>query len=291
MTLIAILLALLLERAFSHYAWLGRPVLLHGLVVRTQRAAPSSGYWRHAAAPVLLLILCVLLAAAVDQALAHPLLRLPYITLVLLLCLGPRDLADDVQALIQAREAGNEAEEQRLMRVLLHGPARRHSRRGLIGALFVQSHERLFGVLLWFFLLGPAGAVLYRVASRMPRFLHETQPDSAAEHMAMKLHGLAAWLPARLTTLLFGLAGSLDGALSRWRHLRTAAMPWREGTWAVLAESSTAALAVEDDATDSGPSIPATLPEALREVLALQNRALLILLAAFAAFTAGGYIA
>src|SRR3546814_4237906 len=68
----------------------------------------------------------------------------------------------------------------------------------------------LFGVLLFFFTFGPAGAVAYRIACRLPRLMRETAPGSLAEVTADWLHGLLAWAPVRVTTLLYGLAGSLE---------------------------------------------------------------------------------
>jgi len=113
--------------------------------------------------------------------------------------------------------------------------------------------------------------------------------DRYAEEAAVALHAAAAWIPARLTAALFGLAGSLDQALKRWQELRASVLAsWRERVWATLAEVSAASLTTEDG--EAGPVVPATLEAALREVLAMQQRALLILLAAFGLFSAGGWI-
>jgi len=174
-------------------------------------------------------------------------------------------------------------------RIVLRGPERDATRRSLIGALFIQAHERQFGALLWFIIAGPAGAVFYRVASRLPRFVHERAPESEAERLAVTLHAAAAWIPARLTALLFGLAGSLDRALHEWRTQHSVAgADWRDQTWAVLAEVSAAALSIDE--TADGVAVPANLPECLREVKAMQQRSLLILLAAFGLFSAGGLL-
>lgn len=291
MTFIGILLALLAERLVGHLPRIGEPMLLRRLIVNVQRYIPLEAYWRSAAAPVVLLALAVALIALLDRWLRHPLLDLAFGAAVLFLCLGPRQLARDIHRLIEAHEKNDAAAERTLTLTLLRGPGRVATRRSLIGALFIQSHENLFGVLLWFFAAGPAGAVLYRLASRMPRFLHETRPESAAERAAVTLHAAAAWLPSQITAALFGLAGSLDTAIQEWRGLyRTQRMNWRERTWAVLAEVSSASLVVES--TELGAAIlPATLDACLREVLAIQNRALLILLAAFGLFTAGGVVA
>jgi membrane protein required for beta-lactamase induction len=289
-TFIGILLALLAERALGHLPRVGEPMVLQQVVVTVQRALPLGVYWRSGVAPVLLVALGTALVAALDWWIRQPLLDLVFGSVVLFLCLGPRGLAADIQRLAEAYDKNDTAAQRTLTLTLLRVPGPQATKRSMIGALFIQSHERLFGVLLWFFAAGPAGAVLYRLASRIPRFLHETRPDTGAEQMAQALHAAAAWIPGRINAALFGLAGSLDQALLRWRRLRDEAFPsWRERTWATLAEVSAASLTVDEG--EAGAMVPATLEECLHEVLAMQQRALLILLAAFGLFTAGGWIA
>lgn len=289
MTFVGILLALLFERVLGHLPRVGEPMIVQQLVVNVQRLVPLGAYWRSWVAPVFLLAVGVTIVALLDWWLWQPLPDLAFRTIVLFLCLGPRHLASDIDRLIEAHAKNDLAAERTLTLALLRGPGRQATKRSLIGALFIQSHERLFGVLLWFFAAGPAGAVFYRLASRMPRFLHETRPDTPAEKTAVALHAAAAWIPSRINAALFGLAGSLDQALLRWRALRGETFGnWRERTWAVLAEVSAASLTVEEG--EAGPMVPATLEECLREVAAMQNRALLILLAAFGLFTAGGFV-
>jgi len=214
-------------------------------------------------------------------------LRLPFKALVLFLCLGPRDLADDVQKLRAARAAGDSATVTRLSGVLQMGPEPDADHRSLLGALFIQSHERLFGTLWWFLAAGPAGAVLYRLASRLPALIEEAQ--SPAARIAALLHAVLAWVPVRLTSALYALAGSMDDALAHWRQLRRSAHPdWQRQTWNVLATVASAALDWEDG---GGPVVASSLDAALAEVLRMQQRALLILLALAALFTAGIWIA
>ena len=288
MTFVGILLALLAERILGHLPRVGEPMLLRQLVVTVQRVVPLGVYWRSWLAPVFLLALGTALAGALDWWIRLPLADLAYGSVVLFLCLGPRNLDSDIHELIDAYDKNDLPKQRTLRLALLRGPGMQTTRRSLIGTLFIQSHERLFGVLLWFFAAGPAGAVMYRLASRIPRFLHETQPDTGAEQAAVALHAAAAWIPGRITAALFGLAGSLDQALLRFRQLRDETFAtWRDRTWAVLAEVSTASLTTEEG--EEGPMVPATLEGCLREVLAMQQRALLILLAAFGLFTAGGW--
>lgn len=285
MTLIGVLVAIAFERLLGQFPGWGEPVALRWLLARAQTLLPLPAFWRAGPALLLWLLPPVLLVYGLGGLMANPLARLAFAAAVLLLCLGPRDLADDVSRLLEAREAGDEARAAHLAGVLMRGPQPESSQHSLLGALFIQSHERLFGVLLWFFALGPAGAVLYRQASRLPRLLRESLGDCAAVRWAEQLHAALAFIPARLTALLFGLAGSLDDTLKVWRELTQSSMGWRAQTWAVLAEASAASVNLREP--DGSTSVPATLAACLREVLSMQWRALLILLAVFALTTTG----
>ncbi len=284
MTLIGILLALALERLLGQVPGWGRPVVFLAVMQTLRRLCPQR-LWAWALLPPVIVAVPAALAWWAVAAIEGPILRLLLSAAILLLCLGPRDLAEDIHELLEARANDDTVRAAQLSRALQRGPDPGHSHRSLTGALFIQSHEKLFGVLLWFFVLGPAGAIAYRMASRMPRLLDETVAGSGAARSADALHAALAWLPARVTALVFGLAGSLDDALTAWRKLWIdAEHGWRTQTWAVLAEVPAASLGAEDG---DGAVVPATLEAMLTEVLRMQWRALLIMLAAFALLTTG----
>jgi membrane protein required for beta-lactamase induction len=292
-TLIAILVALVCERLLGHLPGWGEPVLLRGYVRALHRLFPVPALWRGALAIPIVLAPPVALTWWLSGVIEHPLVEPVLSAVILLLCLGPRDLADDVKLWLDARAAGDRTTADRLSRTLQQGPGRYSEHdvpeaRGLLGALFIQSHERLFGVLMWFAVGGVTGAVFYRVVSRLPRLLVE-QEESPAADAAETLHALAAWIPARITALLFGLAGSLDDAIKEWRLLTSRpAHGWRRQTWAVLAETASGSLEFETE--DGATEVPATLELAVKEVLAIQTRALLILLAFIAAAATGDWL-
>ncbi len=278
------LLALGAERLFSPYR---DSAQRHGVWTFLHRLLPVAGLWRSPLLPLLFAGLPALAVLLILRSIDSELLRLPYQALLLFLCLGPRDLADDVQKLRAARAAGDSETVMRLSGVLQMGPEPDADHRSLLGALFIQSHERLFGMLWWFVAAGPAGAVLYRLASRLPAMIEDR--GSPAFRYASLLHSALAWLPVRLTSVLYGLAGSMDDALSHWNQLRRSAHPdWQRQTWNVLATVASAAMDWEDS---GGPVVASSLDAALAEVLRMQQRALLILLALAALFTAGIWIA
>ncbi|WP_293001174.1 regulatory signaling modulator protein AmpE [Nevskia sp.] len=287
MILLALLLALGAERLMSTRRDGGSVdsplVRLWQLLPKPLRDAPFATW--------LLAFALAGLVALIGSSLSGGLTQLVYATAALFVCLGPRDLADDVQRLRAARAAGDAATVARLTRSLQRGPAPDADHRSLLGALFIQSHERRFGACLWFIVGGPAGAVLYRIASRLSALVE----TPSAQRSAALLHNLLAWLPARLTALLFGLAGSMDDALDALKRVQREAQTagsdgWQPRTWSLLAEAANASLDWED-APGSGPMIASSLDATLAEVLRMETRATLILLALVALFTAGVWVA
>jgi membrane protein required for beta-lactamase induction len=74
---------------------------------------------------------------------------------------------------------------------------------------FVEAHERSFGVLFWFILLGPIGAVFYW-------FLVINLKNEALGNAVTTLHTLAAWVPARITGFIYALVGNFSTAFKNW---------------------------------------------------------------------------
>ncbi|MDB5987685.1 MAG: hypothetical protein JWR16_2738 [Nevskia sp.] len=285
MNLLAIVLALIAERLSSPHR--------HAEVARTQvwqtLRNTLPGLWTSAAAIVALILLPVVLVEALHRAITPMPLRLLFDAALLFVCLGPRDLSDDIKLLRAARAQADSAAVTRISAQLQMGPEPDTDHRSLIGALFIQSHERLFGMLWWFLLGGPAGAVLYRIASRLPCLIADTA--SPAARLARQIHAVLAWLPARLTAALFALAGSMDDAARAWRRLRLDPhADWQRRTWTVLAEVAAAALDWEDS-SGGGAAENLSLDAVLHEVQRMQARTLLILLAVAALLSAGTFIA
>ncbi len=228
MSLLALLLALIVERGLTHLFHLREPRWLDRYFDWAARVlGRSSGEVRIAAA-VLVIVLPVLPVALVDGALGGHLLGLPQLTfaaLVLLLSFGPRDLNDEVDDYVAALERGDRDEASRRAKELLEADAAGRGsvlREAVEEAIFVQANNRIFGVIFWFMLLGPAGAWLFRVSDLMRRRAAFEAARSGAEVQSFGgalaiLHGLLAWLPARLVAATYALAGSFEDAVGNWR--------------------------------------------------------------------------
>jgi len=71
--------------------------------------------------------------------------------------------------------------------------------------------------------LGPAGAVLYRLAEYLSRYWSRTSIGGAApvserlQQSAKQAWVVIDWLPARMTALSFAVVGSFEDAIDGWR--------------------------------------------------------------------------
>lgn len=292
MTLVGILVVLLCERLLSHVRLWRRWGWYERLLAWLHRVMPWQALWSSAWGGVVFVAGPVIVTAWLQAALeggVYGLLGFVFGVIVLLFCLGPRDVGEEVHALRHALSLGDRGRVERLMTDLSALPGEgpmplTASSSSLIGGVLVQAHERLFGVVLWFFAFGPVGAVLYRTVSALPAAAEALGAGESLLAMARLLHALVAWLPTHALALLYGLAGSSDDALREWHAVGGRGGDWKRGVWFGLAAAGCGALRVDD----AGPF---SLQENLRRALALIDRALLFLLAFLGVLTLVGWLA
>ncbi len=188
----------------------------------------------------------------------HMLLGFAFAVAVLLYCLGPKSLDDQIQTYVTAREAGETARARQAATEILHEdiPAANFEiSRAVIESILVQANERLLGTLLWFVVLGPMGALLYRLAAVLKSATRTERTTSDFARAARRLHAILNWPAARLVALSYATIGSFVDALTEWRN---AAAEWREG-WEefnakLLVASGLGALQIESGAALEGDS-------------------------------------
>ena len=176
------------------------------------------------------------------------------------------------------------------------------------GLLLAQRH--VFGVFFWFVVLpGPMGAVFYRLAEHVSRAWNRpppsgTPPDSFGD-FARRAFAWIDWIPARLTSLGFAIVGDFEGAIYCWRQVArqapTDGMPSPDSRTLILATASGAlgmrllptAEAVKhfDEVGNEGAGLAEPTVAALRSVVGLVWRAMLLWLALLLALTLAHWLA
>lgn len=230
MTLIALLLSLMLERGLTHTLHLRELRWLDRYCDGWQRRLQGRRGPVLMMAAVVSIALPVLPVALVSAALGTHLLGLPQLALavaVLFFSFGPRDLKDEVDDYIAALARGDRDEASGRATELLEVDAIGRGaglRVAVEEAIFVQANNRIFGVIFWFMVLGPAGAWLFRISDLMRRRAafeggrgeHKAESESFSAALSA-VHGALAWVPARLSALAYALAGSFEDAVGSWR--------------------------------------------------------------------------
>lgn len=231
MNFLALLLGLGVERLLTHFFHLREFRWLDPLFDRGFAKIATAKRSRAITGAAVLAIAIVLPVAVISILLQERYLQIPYFffaVLVLLLSLGPRDLAKEANDYCAAVENDKIAQAERTGKELLERelPIEEPDRSDSVErAIYIQANNRIFGVVLWFVLLGPTGAWLFRVLDLMRRraayqTLRVREPGTEPKTVTAfeTLHGVFAWLPSRLLMIGYALAGSFEGATRAWRN-------------------------------------------------------------------------
>jgi len=286
MNLISILIALAVETLYKpisdyrRYDWLldGSTRIYHKL---------SSQAWRDG--PLGLIIIVALpcfgvwLIAAMLAGVAG-LFSFLFGLLVLIYCLGPKDLLDDVNKFTDALKADDlDAARHYAGEILMRevtGDATSLVEQVKQG-IPVTANSRVLGILFWFMVMGPVGAVLFRFTCLLR---HQAGWGSGFTTVLERLHEIMIWPSARLSVMAFALTGSFVDTVSNWQ---SSSDFWRRNSEELLSVSGTGAVRHElDEPPEEGqPDI-----EGMQNVLALMKRTLIVWLVILALLTLTGRV-
>jgi len=248
MSLLVILISLILEKLLPP---------LHGLRslawIKTYHQwmcarAASHEKW-HGIPCLLIIVLLPTIGVAIIQYLLNDLLvffSFVFSIIVLTYCLGPKDKRQLAHEYLDAEESNNAENANAILQELVSctsaspPPEDKFARvRMLCECILIQTHEQLLAILFWFVILGPMGAVLYRLTIELQQAgLHTCKScdDETATEASIKtdadttqtgtnefknavarLHYVLAWIPSRLTALSYAVMGSFVHAMHAWQ--------------------------------------------------------------------------
>jgi adenosylcobinamide-phosphate synthase len=145
--------------------------------------------------------------------------------LIVYLTLGFRHYSHYFTSIQMALNAGDEAAARTLLaewtKLDTVGMDTTEIARLAVEKSLVTTHRNVFGVFFWFLMpLGPACAVMYRVAEYLARAWNEPDHmrDEAFGQFAARAFYWIDWLPVRLTAVAFAVVGNFEDAIYAWRN-------------------------------------------------------------------------
>lgn len=111
-----------------------------------------------------------------------------------------------------------------------------------IETTFKRAHQGMFAPILWFGLLGPAGALLYRLAHILKTEWSHSSNHKEFYAFSQRAFYYLDWLPARVTAACFAVVGDFEDAAYCWR---TQANNWPDQLLGMVLASGTGAMGVK----------------------------------------------
>lgn len=169
---------------------------------------------------------------------------------VLFMCLGPKPLKDSFESYFAAMERGDKEagylalqQESTSEEVPQSDDLVRNATR----VILVESQSRYFGVIFWFILFGPFGALFYRLTHLYYCTCLTEENEEHLEKMTHLLHWVD-WAPVRITSLLFLVTGDFVNGFYRVKdYMFDASASNRQ----LISETGVSALGIQLGMTDS----------------------------------------
>ncbi len=224
MALISVILGLLLDRTFRHLHDLRNMTWFE---VYTQTIQRFTSKINSAVSSPLQFILIIappaLLIFTIQLQLTDFLFNLPGFVFgiaAFIYCLGPACLSSDVEAYINARTTGDDDEALHYASSITGKNASTLPNQQTIDvthAILYIANERIFSTIFWFVILGPFGAILYRLISELSK--QEEANDLTS--FSSFIHSFMAWIPARMLAVGYALTGNFDNAYQSYKTQAT----------------------------------------------------------------------
>ncbi len=216
MALVSIILSLLLDRMLRHLHDLRDLSWFEYYTGSLSNLIASKNAWLKL---VFVLFLPLVITLILQLLLQGFLFGVPYFVFgifILMYCLGPACLSSDIEAYLDARSLGDDDEALHYAGALTERAASTvpdQQTSDVTRAILHVANERIFSVLFWFVVLGPVGAVVYRLVTNISK---RDEVDSLVQATRL-IQGIITWIPAHMLAAGYALTGHFDGAFRAYQ--------------------------------------------------------------------------
>ena len=213
MALICILIGIIFERAsdtlekLRNFEWFEN--YSHWLLRTFPRITEQGRF------SIIIILLPVLFLTAILQGWFEGqllgLIELLFGLVIFAFCLGPKDLNRQINNYLDAKENGDETIAYNEASNIMQKDAPTDPDQQVVEVMRSILHEpndRFFSVIFWFVVLGPLGALMYRLATHTMR----TAENETLANAATQLQAIMAWAPAHMAAIGYALTGNYEGA-------------------------------------------------------------------------------
>lgn len=290
MSLLSVIFALIAESFISNLSELRRFDFFPKYVAWLRAQLPSFSF-QNGSVTVVIIVGSILFAVWLVSAMLGnfwSLFGFIFGIAVLVFMMGPRDLEDDVRKINTAfehkdYEAANFHASDLMGETVSEPPMQ--LAQTIKENIFLQVHTRLLGVFFWFVVLGPVGAVLFRVSC----LLKENQKDKDDDFAdaSRELYDIVIWVPARICVLSYALAGNFMDTMSYWNAISDL---WLRNSEDFIVTSGIGAIRYEHriNRNDQEDDEPDTI--GIQNAFSLAKRAVIVWIALLALLTVTGWL-
>jgi len=280
MTLLAIILGLSIEKLMPTLLQYRRFDWLFSYQQWMKQKLSKISNWNDTFSLLVIILLPIISVAFVHYKLyeSSSLLGFAFSVLVLAYSLGPRDIYGLTRRLLDLPSESCTTEMRSIAGQLLPGPLPddQNTLFSMVKEkLLLAINTNLLAVLFWFAILGPMGAILYRLTLTVHESQNQkdqNQDDENSEEYtstASMFYAILNWLPAHLTAISFAASGSFVDALHNWKNNAIKNPLSNQECDAMLISVGHGAMRVEEtqDICDAKPVVDAIIAMAKRSII------------------------
>lgn len=288
MTLIILLIVLTVQHYTDFGARVKRYPKMRGYLLWMQKALGQRAFWSSVWGVVVILLPLLVTIGLIQHVLSGKfliLVKFIFELLILGFCLQAYPLKNRLMNLPSIVETGEEFIRKGITPSLFveKFPETENVYRAINREILLRANEQVFGIIFWFIVLGPAGAVFYFMMALLQ--YEVTLANSPLYKLLLpvsQIFGLVNWLPVRCAGLAYALIGHFAIAFHCFRQrffsgiAKTRELGIQLGLVAAFGSADPASLEADSEETS--------------EVFDLVDRAVVVWLVVVALFTLGGWI-